>query len=65
MATSEDAPLGCAEGFHDIAVAGEPVDDGDSVTIDYTCPRCGRVVWTERWTKATWQARQAGRTRPE
>jgi hypothetical protein len=53
-----DDALGCADGFHDVLVSLPPVDDGDNVTIDYECPRCGRVVATESWTKAAWRAQQ-------
>ena len=63
MTAPEDDARGCADGAHAPLVARAPVDAGASVTIAYDCPRCGRVVCSDSWTTAAWQAAQNGPSR--
>jgi hypothetical protein len=64
MTPPDDPELSCADGFHDTLIPRLPVDEGASVTIDWECPRCGRVVCSDSWTKAAWQAHQDTPARP-
>lgn len=54
----------CEHGFHAALVPAPPVESDSSVEIDYVCPLCGAIEYTQSWGKEAWQKELAKRGTP-
>lgn len=59
---TDPPPANCELGHHGALVAAAPIETDTTVEVDFVCPACGAIEYTQSWGKAAWLQEQTRRT---